>query len=113
MFALVAQSHPTLLNLYTLTLKRAGYTIDRVNSCTTLKTALARTRFSIIILDITLDPDLTLLEGLDLSATTIAIVAADGRHRARCEQLGLCYITLQPGQVTQIEHLLQANRNAY
>ncbi|MCU0497757.1 MAG: hypothetical protein MUF87_10430 [Anaerolineae bacterium] len=111
MSALVAQSHPTLLNLYTLTLKRDGYTIHTATTRAALKTALAHTHFSIIILDITLDPDLTLFESYDLGATTLVIVSVDARHRARCEQLGLRYLTLQPGSVTPIEHLLQTTRS--
>lgn len=108
---LVAQSDPTLINLHTLMLKRAGNIVVKAGSASSLASVLQQYTCDILVYDVQIDPKFEVLNqhlALLREANTVLIVTAfDNAHEGHCKALGLPYATVAPTAVTHLSRMIE------
>jgi two-component SAPR family response regulator len=108
---LVAQSDPTLINLHTLMLKRAGNIVAKAANAQTLASVLTQYTCDVIVYDVQIDPEFEILSRnlalLRQSNTVLIVTAFDNYHEGQCRVLGLPYTTVAPTAVTQLSSMIE------
>jgi two-component SAPR family response regulator len=108
---LVAQSDPTLINLHTLMLKRAGNIVAKAANAQTLASVLTQYTCDVIVYDVQIDPEFEILSRnlalLRQSNTVLIVTAFDNYHEGQCKALGLPYATIAPTAVTHLSSMIE------